>query len=319
MQEIIKFSPSKLNLLNDCPRCFFNQEKYKISRPRGAFPSLPGGIDSILKKHYDNYRGKLPSEIRNYIKGSLYSDMEKLKKMRFWKTGLCYMDKKTGAILSGALDDLIVEPTKTFSPLDYKTKGADPKTNGAEYYQTQLDCYACMLDANDMPASGKAYLIYYWPLEIHTDQVDMEEGSVQEIIVKGQSIHFGVTPFELETKKERIVELLRKAVDILNGKRPAASEKCECRYYKLVPQVDSKSKKELFQIEDDAVGRASKEFVLLARAKKEISNHLNDLMVNLIAELRKVKRNSISFQAGSAIVTLSIKHVDAKEVIVIEK
>jgi len=93
----------------------------------------------------------------------------------------------------------------------------------------------------------------------------------------------------------------------------------EGRYYKLVPQVDSKSKKELFQIEDDAVGHASKEFVLLARAKKEISNHLNDSMANLIVELRKAKRTTISFCVGASVVSLVIKHVDAKEVIVIEK
>jgi hypothetical protein len=230
MQKEIKLSPSKLNILNKCERCFWNEVVAGISRPRGAFPSLPGGIDRVLKVHYDNHRGKLPPEIQGKIPGKLYSDMNKLKAMRFWKTGLIYHDKKTGARLSGALDDLIVEGG-LYSPLDYKTKGKEPETDGAEYYQTQLDCYACMLEANDMPVSGKAYLAYYWPVEICQDQGDLEEGSVREILVKGRAIHFGVSVFPLEAKKERAIELVHKAVEIINGKRPAASTGCEyCGY-----------------------------------------------------------------------------------------
>jgi hypothetical protein len=113
-------------------------------------------------------------------------------------------------------------------------------------------------------------------------------------------------------KKKKVVPEVKKET----AKQPAKVR--EGRYYKLLPQVDSK-KKELFLIEDDAVGRASKEFVLLARAKKEISNHLNDSMAELIAELRKAERKTISFCVGASVVSLVIKHVDAKEVIVIEK
>lgn len=228
MQDI-KLSPRKLNIFNDCPRCFYYEVKLGIGRPRGAFPSLPGGMDRLLKRHYDNYRGKLPPEIDTKIPGKLFADMAKIKAMRFWKTGLCFTDKKTGAVLSGALDDLIIEG-KLYSPLDYKTKGADPKTNGAEYYQTQLDCYALMLDANDMPASGHAYLIYYWPAEVYGNSQNLE--SITSIFVGGRAVHFGVTPFMIEASKTRAIDVFGRAVECLKLKKaPAASETCEfCKF-----------------------------------------------------------------------------------------
>jgi len=34
-----ELSPSSLNLLEDCPRCFWLQLVKKIRRPNGAFPS----------------------------------------------------------------------------------------------------------------------------------------------------------------------------------------------------------------------------------------------------------------------------------------
>jgi len=50
---VYKFSPSKLNLVKDCPRCFWLEFNKKFRRPRGIFPSLPSGMDKILKNHFD--------------------------------------------------------------------------------------------------------------------------------------------------------------------------------------------------------------------------------------------------------------------------
>lgn len=55
---IYKFSPSKLNLVKDCPRCFWLEYNKKFRRPRGIFPSLPSGMDQILKHHFDEYTKK---------------------------------------------------------------------------------------------------------------------------------------------------------------------------------------------------------------------------------------------------------------------
>lgn len=59
-----KFSPSSLSLLKECPICFWLQFNKGVKRPAGIFPSLPSGMDGILKKHFDSFmeKGELPPE-----------------------------------------------------------------------------------------------------------------------------------------------------------------------------------------------------------------------------------------------------------------
>jgi len=60
-----KLSPSTLNLMHECPRCFWLSTHKVWTRPAGIFPSLPSGMDGILKKHFDKFmeKGKLPPEL----------------------------------------------------------------------------------------------------------------------------------------------------------------------------------------------------------------------------------------------------------------
>ncbi|GAI53572.1 unnamed protein product, partial [marine sediment metagenome] len=44
----IRLSPSALNLFLQCPRCFWLEKNKGIKRPRGIFPSLPSGMDSVI-------------------------------------------------------------------------------------------------------------------------------------------------------------------------------------------------------------------------------------------------------------------------------
>ena len=65
-----KISPSSINLMEECPRCFWLAIHDKWKRPQGIFPSLPSGMDGILKVHFDKFmeKGELPPEIREECK-----------------------------------------------------------------------------------------------------------------------------------------------------------------------------------------------------------------------------------------------------------
>ena len=54
--EPFRLSRSKIDLYLNCPRCFYLQVVKKISRPAGIFPSLPSGVDKMLKEHFDGKR-----------------------------------------------------------------------------------------------------------------------------------------------------------------------------------------------------------------------------------------------------------------------
>lgn len=226
---MISLSPSKLNLMKDCPRCFYDSYCLKIPRPRGMFSTLPGGMDRILKPRYDAYRlqQKLPPEIEDVMAGShLFGDTLRLKKMRTWQgKGLQTMLFDGEVKLIGGLDDVLVSPEKLFSPLDYKTKGFEPKDSGAQYYQTQVDCYSLMLERNGFKVANEAWLVYYYPLAANAgDGFSMSMGT---------NISFGCKCYKLQCSQERALGTIRKAADILlGGVRPAAAPECE--YCKMI-------------------------------------------------------------------------------------
>ena len=210
--EQIRLSPSTLNLFADCPRCFWLHIKEGIHRPRGPFPSLPSGMDGVLKTYYDKYRlaGKLPPEIDGKIEGKLFPDLAKMNRWRNWRTGLDYVDKKRNARLVGALDDLLQIGNK-YGPLDYKTRGSGINEKSHTYYRLQLDLYALLLKENGLAPAGFGYLIFYYPNKVET----------------GAVTHFTAEPVRVDTNAESGRAVFEKAVELLNKKIPAHHSSCE--------------------------------------------------------------------------------------------
>ena len=211
---MIKLSPSTLNLFLECPRCFWLDKVKGVKRPRGIFPSLPGGMDRVIKAHFDIFRAKnaLPPELagNNFDGVKLFTDQAQLEKWRNWRTGLVYQDSDS-SILSGALDDLLVKDN-CYIPFDYKTKGSvTTEEDAVKYYQNQLDCYTLLLHENKMPSAGYAFLLYYSPKTVH------ENGAVL----------FELQAIKIPTDKERARETFKKAVALLKGPLPAVNGRCE--------------------------------------------------------------------------------------------
>lgn len=211
--KIISLSPSKLNLFQECALCFWFKEIKGIHRPEGIFPSLPGGMDGVIKKYFDIYRekGELPPELRKDLNGKLLPDKALMTKWRNWRTGLKYEDRDYNAILYGALDDCLIDPSGAYVPLDYKTRGYDLKEDSHEFYQTQLDCYTLMLGANGFEHKSLAYLIYYIPESVR------ENGEVK----------FKVQVKEVKTDPQRALDVLHQAVELLRGPQPQLHTTCK--------------------------------------------------------------------------------------------
>jgi len=214
MTKKFQVSPSGLNLFKDCPRCFWLEKVRSIKRPRGIFPSLPSGMDRVIKAYFDTFRAKniLPPELQEHpeFKGvSLYEDLVQLERWRNWRTGLEHFED--GTRLFGALDDLLVKDG-LYIPFDYKTKGAPTsEADAVKYYQTQLDCYALMLEGYGFKPAGHGFLLYYSPKTVG------EHGNVA----------FEIQPIKIMTETERAKELVRKATAIVSGPAPKAFANCE--------------------------------------------------------------------------------------------
>lgn len=213
---MIQLSPSKLGVKRECKRCFWLQERYKLKHPRGAFPSLPGGMDRILKTYCDTYRagGTLPPELVDAL-GTyrLYPNKARLAKWQHWRSGLSVI-LEVGTVqvkLIGAIDDLLVSPEAQHAPFDFKTKGAEPKDDGSIYYQEQLDDYGLMLQGNEMPITGEAFLFYVYP-----DKCNL----LDHLAFKGKV-------YRLTCEPQRAMDSIAEAVAILQGPMPGLSSGCE--------------------------------------------------------------------------------------------
>lgn len=182
-------SPSSIGLFLECPRCFWLELVQGVRRPAAIFPSLPGGMDRILKQHFDTHRGQLPPELAGKVEGRLFPDATKLSVFRDNRKGLRWKSP-SGFELMGAIDDLFVTPDSRYAPLDVKTRGSAPKEETVSYYQHQMDIYSFLLEKNSLPPAGFALLVFYHPesvvseglLKFHIDirQVPVNPGQGEE-------------------------------------------------------------------------------------------------------------------------------------------
>ncbi|MGC9309744.1 MAG: PD-(D/E)XK nuclease family protein [Candidatus Nanoarchaeia archaeon] len=166
-----KLSPSKLNLMQECPRCFWLTLHKIWKRPTGIFPSLPSGMDRILKTHFDRFMNKqeLPPELcENHSCKNLrlFDNKALLDIYRNNKKGLSCIDKK-GNILMGAVDNLMINnKNNKLIVLDYKTRGYPLKADTHKHYQLQLDVYNFLLRENGYKTEDFAFLLFYVPKHV---------------------------------------------------------------------------------------------------------------------------------------------------------
>lgn len=216
----IKLSPSSLNLYKYCQLCFWMDHRKGVKHPSGAFPSLPSGMDKILKAHFDSYREKkhLPPELKDLNGMRLFSDIELLTIWRNNFKGISYHDAELGATLRGAVDDMLVNGEKLIV-LDFKTRGFPVKDNTHEIYQHQLDIYTYLLEMNGHDVENYSYLLFYYPEKVR------EDGSVL----------FNTHLKKVHTSPKDAEKLFRDAVKVLHSEEPPkAAEECDhCGFVRM--------------------------------------------------------------------------------------
>jgi len=226
MVEKIKLSPTTgLNLFKECPRCFWLRYREGVHRPETIFPSLPGGMDRIIKDYFDSFRAKneMPPEIKGKVEGILVPDQDLINQWRNWRRGLQFDDPKLEATLTGALDDCLLDG-EYYIPIDAKTRGAAPKEGQSEhYYQTQLDCYSFLLSNNGYKTRDYAYLVYYYP----------------NSFTENHLVKFNTEVVKVETSTERAYKTFSDAVNCLKGPIPESHTECGfCAWYADLLEYD---------------------------------------------------------------------------------
>lgn len=202
-----KLSSHSLNLFKDCQRCFWLTQHKKWQRPESPFPSLPSGMDSILKLYFDKFARKddLPLELKKYSEFKdikLFNDLKKLEEWRNNLKGISWKDEN-GNELMGAVDNVLVSGEKLIV-LDYKTRGFPLRETNNPHYEDQMNIYNFLLRKNGFETENFSYLLYYIPDEV----------------IENGVILFSTFLKKVNSYPEKAEKLFIDAIQLLNGPYP---------------------------------------------------------------------------------------------------
>ena len=200
------FSPSSLNLLEECPRCFWRQMDKKIKRPRGPWASIPLKMDRIIKGYFNKYRyqHQLPPMIKGKIPGHLAIDMPRKLNVPLYN----------GFSVCGKPDDYLTLDDGSIVVLDHKTKSQAP-VSVHKAYELQMNVYSYLLERMGYKTVDRAYLAYYYPSDC-----DLHNG-----------MPFSCKVIEQKTNPLDAIKIIGKAFKVLSGEIPEPDENCEyCKW-----------------------------------------------------------------------------------------
>ena len=184
-KDPFKISRSKIDLFLQCPRCFYLDRKLGVGRPPGFPFSLNSAVDTLLKKEFDIYRAKGATHplIEKYGVNARPIPHKDLDAWRENFVGVQFLHKKTGLIITGAIDDLWVTTPET-SPHPSLAGGGRKKAHEPEYvvvdykatakvgeiteldkewhagYKRQMEVYQWLLRQNGLTVSDTGYFVY---------------------------------------------------------------------------------------------------------------------------------------------------------------
>ena len=160
-QTLHKISRFALQLYLECPRCFWLDKKYRIKRPPPYPYTLNAAVDIFLKAEFDEARRKgKPHNIfkQHQVEAIPFPDFNKIKEWR--DSGIKHYFPKLNALLYGKIDEVVMFPDKTLSPIDFKATGS-LKVQIYKDYQQQMDIYGYLLEKNGYKINNKAYFAFY--------------------------------------------------------------------------------------------------------------------------------------------------------------
>ena len=239
-----RLSRSKLDLFMECPRCFYVDNKLGVARPPGFPFNLNSAVDALLKKEFDAHR---VAKTAHPLMTQYGVDAVPFKhaKMAIWREnfkGIECAHAKTGFTVSGAVDDIWVNPDGELIVVDYKATSKDEKIEALDQdwhrgYKRQMEIYQWLLRQNEFTVSDTGYFVYA--------NADKDKKAFDGVL------EFEVTLVPYTGKADWVDGALAAAKDCLDGEDiPKPGALCDyCKYREAAGKVlmnqHQKTKKQL--------------------------------------------------------------------------
>ncbi len=161
-----KLSRSKIDLFLNCPKCFYLDRRLGIGRPPGYPFTLNSAVDNLLKNEFDIHRanGSAHPLMEEYGIDAIPFQHKKIDEWRNnWK-GVRHLHEPTNFLITGAIDDVWINPDKELIVTDYKaTSKKKEVTLDADWqiaYKRQVEIYQWLLRKNGFKVSDTTYFVY---------------------------------------------------------------------------------------------------------------------------------------------------------------
>lgn len=161
-----KLSRSKIDMFTECPRCFYLDRRFGVSRPSMPGFTLNVAVDHLLKKEFDIHRaqGEPHPLMKEYGIDAVPFQHEMMDEWRENFKGVQYVYKPANFLLTGAVDDVWVNPQGELHVVDYKatSKEEDPDLDGIwqQGYKRQMEIYQWLMRGNGFEVSKRGYFVY---------------------------------------------------------------------------------------------------------------------------------------------------------------
>lgn len=167
-KEPYKLSRSRLDRFLKCPCCFYMDRRLGVDQVSGPAFTLNSATDTLLKKEFDVCRakGKPHPLMKKYKVNAVPFQHPDIDVWRENFKGVQYLHKPTNLLITGAVDDVWVNPKGDLIVVDYKststTKEIDLNdgTPWKDGYKRQMEIYQWLLRQNGFKVSNTGYFVY---------------------------------------------------------------------------------------------------------------------------------------------------------------
>lgn len=149
-----------------CPRCFYLDRRLGVGQPSMPPFNLNIAVDTLLKKEFDIHRVKKSQHplMKAYGIDAVPFAHAKLNEWRENFKGVQFEHTKSGFLVTGAVDDIWVNPKEELIVVDYKATSKASEVNlDAPWqigYKRQMEVYQWLLRKNGFLVSDTGYFVY---------------------------------------------------------------------------------------------------------------------------------------------------------------
>lgn len=165
-KDPFKLSRTKIEDFLRCQRCFYLDRRLGVGQPPGFPFNLNSAVDHLLKKEFDIHRVAKTAHplMEKYGVDAVPFQHSDLDQWRENFVGVQYYHQPTNFIITGAVDDVWVNPQDELIVVDYKATSKDGEVNidaeWQESYKNQMEIYQWLLRQNGFKVADTGYFVY---------------------------------------------------------------------------------------------------------------------------------------------------------------